>query len=80
MFERCAIKEAPVLSATTLFKECYGHMFEGCARLNRITCLATEELNASSCRTDWVKNVAGTGAFLKAADVSWSTGNSRPYL
>lgn len=76
MFERCAIKEAPVLNATTLVKECYGHMFEDCARLNQITCLATEGLNASNCRTDWVKNVASSGAFRKAAGVSWSTGNS----
>ncbi len=76
MFEHCAIKEAPVLSATTLVNECYGHMFEGCARLNRITCLATSNLSASNCRTDWVKNVAAVGAFLKAANVSWSSGNS----
>ena len=77
MFEQCAITEAPVLNATTLVKECYGHMFEGCGLLNKITCLATNGFNATNCRADWVKNVAGDGAFVKAANAtSWTTGTS----
>ena len=76
MFEKCGITEAPVLNATTLVNECYGHMFEGCASLNRITCLATSNLNASNCRKDWVKNVAATGVFVKAANTTWTTGTS----
>ena len=77
MFEQCAITEAPVLNATTLVNECYGHMFEGCGLLNRITCLATSGFNTSNCLADWVKNVAGDGTFVKAADAtSWATGAS----
>ena len=75
MFLQCPITKAPVLKAATLVKECYGHMFEGCGLLNRITCLATSGFDASNCLTDWVKNVAGDGAFAKAAGVtSWKTG------
>ena len=75
MFEQCAITEAPVLNATTLVAECYGHMFEGCGLLSQITCLATSGFNNSKCLEGWVKNVAGDGAFVKAADVtSWTTG------
>ena len=77
MFEQCGITEAPVLNATTLVNECYGHMFEGCGLLNRITCLATSGFNASNCLAEWVKNVAGDGTFVKAADAtSWTTGTS----
>ena len=75
MFEQCAITEAPVLNAITLVAECYGHMFEGCGLLNTITCLATSGLNTAKCLEGWVKNVAGDGAFLKAANVtSWKAG------
>ena len=75
MFQQCPITKAPVLKAATLVKECYGHMFEGCGLLNRITCLATSGFGASNCLTDWVKNVAGDGAFAKASGAtSWKTG------
>ena len=76
MFEHCAIKDAPVLNAPTLVQECYGHMFTDCARLNQITCLATSGFNTSKCLEGWVANVAAVGAFRKAANVSWSTGDS----
>ena len=77
MFEQCAITEAPVLNATTLVAECYGHMFTDCGLLNSITCLATSGFNTSNCLTEWVKNVAGDGVFVKAANVtSWTTGVS----
>ena len=77
MFLQCPITKAPVLEAATLVKECYVHMFEGCGLLNRITCLATSGFGASSCLTDWVKNVAGDGAFAKAAGAtSWTIGAS----
>ena len=77
MFLQCPITKAPVLKAATLVKECYVHMFEGCGLLNRITCLATSGFGASSCLTDWVKNVAGDGAFAKAAGAtSWTIGAS----
>ena len=77
MFEQCALTEAPVLKATTLVSECYGHMFEGCGLLNSITCLATGGFNTSKCLEGWVKNVAGDGAFVKAASASsWTTGEN----
>ena len=77
MFERSAITEAPVLEATTLVAECYGHMFTDCGNLNEITCLATSGFNTSNCLADWVKNVAGEGAFVKATSASsWTTGAS----
>ena len=77
MFERCAITEAPVLEATTLVAECYGHMFTDCGNLNEITCLATSGFGTSNCLADWVKNVAGEGAFVKATSASsWTTGTS----
>ena len=76
MFEHCAIKETPVLNAPTLVQECYGHMFTDCARLNQITCLATSGFNTSKCLEGWVANVAAVGAFRKAANVSWTTGDS----
>ena len=76
MFEKCAITTAPVLPATTLVKECYGYMFTGCANLNYIKCLATTGFNAGSATTGWVTNVSVTGTFIKAAGISWSTGNN----
>ena len=75
MLEQSAITEAPVLEATTLVQECYGHMFKNCGLLNRITCLATSGFNNSKCLEGWVENVAGEGAFVKAASASsWTTG------
>ena len=75
MFEQCAITEAPALNATTLVAECYGHMFINCGLLNKITCLATSGFGTSKCLEGWVTNVAGDGAFLKAANASsWTTG------
>lgn len=76
MFEKCAITTAPELSATALAQECYGYMFTGCANLNYIKCLATTNLSVKSGTTGWVTNVSATGTFVKAAGVSWSTGNN----
>ena len=77
LFEQCGIMKAPVLNATTMVAECYGHMYEGCALLNTIECYATDGFNSNKCREDWVKNVAGTGTFVKSSSAtSWPTGNS----
>ncbi len=74
MFEHCAITEAPVLSATTLVDEFYGHMFADCGLLDTITCCATSGFGTSKCLEGWVKNVAGDGVFIKAASASsWAT-------
>ena len=51
-------------------------MFQGCTSLNYIKCLA-KNIYASKCTNRWVSNVAETGTFIKAADMSrWTTGNS----
>ena len=77
MFEECPITEAPALNASTLVQECYGHMFEGCVSLNTIECYATSGFSATNCRTDWVKNVAASGTFVKSSDATgWTTGAS----
>ena len=76
MFHTCtSLTSAPVLPATTLTQNCYRQMFQGCTNLNYIKCLATD-ISASSCTTNWVSDVAATGTFIKAENVSWSTGVS----
>ena len=76
MFEECPITTAPDLNATTLVKECYGNMFNGCSNLNYIKCTAANGLDASSALTDWVKNVASNGIFIKDVDAEWTIGAS----
>ena len=76
MFEKCYnLTTAPTLSATTLVSNCYREMFNKCYSLNYITCLATS-ISASNCLTGWVNNVAGSGTFVKANDVTWPTGDN----
>ena len=79
MFEECAITSAPDLLAETMVKECYGYMFTGCRSLNYIKCMAVNNLNVSSGKTNWVTNVASSGTFVKDSSVSvttWTRGNS----
>ena len=76
MFEECPITTAPDLNATTLVKECYGNMFNGCSNLNYIKCTAANGFDASSALTDWVKNVASNGIFIKDVDAEWTIGAS----
>ena len=67
MFRGCtSLTTAPTLPATTLADGCYSIMFYGCTSLNSITMLATD-ISASGCLQNWVKNVATTGTFTKAA-------------
>lgn len=77
MFTGCtSLTTAPVLSATTLASQCYYAMFQDCTSLNSITCLATD-ISASNCTTNWVRGVAASGTFTKAASMtSWTTGTS----
>ena len=72
MFYGCSeLTIAPDLSATSLVSNCYYYMFYGCSNLNEITCLATD-ISASSCISTWVENVAESGTFTKAAEMtSW---------
>ena len=77
MFWNCtSLTTAPELPATTLASECYSGMFNGCTSLNYIKCLATD-ISASNYTYDWVKGVASTGTFVKAADMTgWTTGSN----
>ena len=77
MFCGCSsLTIAPELPATTLANGCYNDMFSGCTNLNYIKCLATD-ISATYCVSDWVKNVASSGTFVKATSMtSWSTGRS----
>ena len=77
MFAGCeSLTTAPVLSATTLATRCYGSMFQNCKNLNSITCLATD-MSAAYCTNGWVRGVASSGTFTKAASMSsWTTGNN----
>ena len=64
-----ALTSAPELPAPILATSCYDSMFRDCTSLNYIKCLATD-ISASNCTSNWVNNVAPTGRFAKAADMS----------
>ena len=75
MFRGCTnLTTAPDLPATTLVSGCYDGMFWKCTSLNSIKCLATD-ISAGGTQS-WVYNVASTGTFVKAAGVTWPTGQS----
>ena len=75
MFYSCtSLTTAPALPATTLASNCYKGMFYNCTNLNYIKCLATD-ISATGCTSNWVKNVATTGTFVKNASMTgWTTG------
>ena len=50
-------------------------MFVGCSSLNKIECYATD-MSATDCLYKWVKDVSSTGTFIKAAGVTWPSGES----
>lgn len=50
-------------------------MFSGCASLNKITMLATDN-SAYRCLFSWVSGVSSTGTFIKKANLTLSTGIS----
>lgn len=76
MYYRTSITTAPDLPATTLATSCYNQMFDQCSKLNYIKCLATN-ISASNCTTNWVRGVASSGTFVKAASMnSWPRGNN----
>ena len=71
MFQNCAkLSAAPVLPATTLANDCYQGMFQNCDHLNYLICLATNESGQISAQ-NWLKDVAGSGTFVRAAGSSW---------
>lgn len=75
MFKNCtALTTAPDLKASKLVTYSYSGMFNGCTSLNYIKCLATN-ISAQSCTSNWVKNVAASGTFVKKSTMtSWTTG------
>lgn len=77
MFYSCTnLTTAPELPAATLVTGCYNQMFDACSKLNYIKCLATN-ISASNSRLNWVRNVASSGTFVKAASMtSWPTGTN----
>ena len=74
MFDMClSLVNAPKLPAKTLVPNCYWGMFDGCINLSSITCLATN-ISESNCTNNWLRNVAASGTFTKAASMSsWPT-------
>lgn len=76
MFKGCSsLTKAPDLPATTLANGCYYQMFQVCTILNYVKMLATD-ISASGCLSNWVRGVAATGTFVKAASATLPTGAS----
>ena len=76
MFKGCSnLTTAPEILATTLEDDSCGNMFVDCRNLNYIKCMATD-ISATNCLYNWVKRVSSSGTFVKAAGVSWPSGNS----
>ena len=75
MFMNCTnLTTAPDLPAATLVLGCYSTMFGGCTSLNYVKCLATD-ISADYCTAGWMYDVAPTGTFIKAPDMTgWPTG------
>ena len=49
-------------------------MFNGCKKLNSITCIATD-ISATNCTYNWVSGVASSGTFTKTGSMtSWTSG------
>ncbi|MBO7175639.1 MAG: leucine-rich repeat protein [Spirochaetaceae bacterium] len=77
MFSCCtSLTSAPALPAITLADYCYEYMFYGCTSLNSVTMLATD-ISAKSCWRNWLKDVAATGTFTKAAGLEQGDGKGQ---
>ena len=76
MFYNCSsLIAAPELPAKTILYESYRIMFSGCTKLNYVKCLATNIQSGGN--NSWLKNVASTGIFVKAANMEdWPTGEN----
>ena len=75
MFEECAFTTAPDLLATTIPSQAYYAMFISCSNLNYIKCMATSGVSKTNC-TNWTQNVASSGNFVKAENVTWTRSQS----
>lgn len=76
MFRNCtSLNTAPELPATTLTSKCYWGMFDNCQNLNYIKAMFTTT-PSSSYTSNWVKDVAANGTFVKNSAATWNvTGN-----
>ena len=64
--------KSPILKCNTAATDCYKEMFEGNGNLNEITCLLTNDVNAT---TAWVQYAgAATGTFYKHPSKTWTLG------
>ena len=76
MFENCtSLTTAPTLPAKKLANYCYLSMFYACRKLNSITVYAND-VSATDCTTNWLKNVASTGTFHNLGSATYPTGAS----
>ena len=75
MFEECAFITAPDLLATTIPSQAYYAMFISCSNLNYIKCMATSGVSTGNC-SNWTQNVASSGNFVKAENVTWTRSQS----
>ena len=72
MFSGCtSLENAPVLPAIKLVRSCYSNMFSGCSKLNYVKALFTDN-SAIRCTSNWLKDVASSGTFVKNAAATWN--------
>lgn len=81
MFRGCtSLNRAPSLPASILKPYSYAYMFDGCANLSSIRCLATEKKVDDAPTFQWIRGVTNqSGTFTKKSGVSWSTTGSGSY-
>lgn len=80
MFLGCtSLVNAPVLPAISLpyRSNCYGHMFDGCSRLNYVKAMFTS-INGSDNIYYWLRNVGSGGTFVKNSEATWQNSSVVP--
>ena len=65
-----------MLAAPALTNYCYSQMFYYCSKVDKITCLATSNINTNYSTNNWVRGVKSSGTFTRASGVGWSSGNN----
>ena len=76
MFQNCtSLTTAPELLATTTVTQCYNGMFSGCISLNYIKVMSSNGFKMS----EWVKNVASSGTFIKNSSATFSSCGQNTY-
>lgn len=73
MFRDCtSLTTSPDLLAATLEEKCYYAMFRGCTLLNRVKCMASNNVNQDNTFV-WLRYASPTGTFIKKAGVQWAS-------